>query len=385
MIYLDNNATTRVFEEIADVMRSYLVDRFANPASAMGEFEGVSRAIAAGKASMARHLGATEGDSIVITSGATEANNLAILGAARACSSRRHLIVSSVEHPSVLETVRHLEASGYRVTLLPVSRSGTVAPDQVSRMLSPDTLLVSVMLANNETGVIQPVGEIASVVKSYDPQVLVHTDATQAIGKWPVDLGGSLAAVDLLSFSAHKFHGPKAVGALFVRESVSIAPLFFGGGQQAGLRPGTENPAAVVGMAKAMEHMAARKQSLGAMQALRDRIESEVQVFIPGSLVLGAEGPRLPNTLNLFLPGVQATELVDKLASSGIAISNGSACSHGAQQPSHVLLAMGLSHADAQCCIRISLSVETTRSEIESLLQELGKACPRSEVAGLTA
>lgn len=385
MIYLDNNATTRVFEEVVDAMRPYLVDRFANPASAMGEFEGAGRAIAASKASMARHLGAAEGDSLVVTSGATEANNLAILGAARACPARRHLIVSSIEHPSVLETVRHLEALGYRVTLLPVSRQGTVAPDQVSRVLSPDTLLVSVMLANNETGVVQPVGEIADVVRNYDPHVLVHTDATQAIGKWPIDLGGRFAAVDLLSFSAHKFHGPKGVGALFVREGVAIAPLFFGGGQQAGLRPGTENPAAVVGMAKAMEQMVVRKQSLGGMQALRDQIESQVPVLVSGSLALGAESPRLPNTLNLFLPGVQATELVDKLASSGLAISNGSACSHGAQQPSHVLLAMGLTHAEAQCCIRISLSVETSRTEIESFLQELGKACPRREAAGLTA
>ncbi|OIR07382.1 cysteine desulfurase NifS [mine drainage metagenome] len=383
MIYLDNNATTRVFEEVADAMRPYLVDRFANPASAIGEFDGVGRAIAESKTSVARLLGAAEGGAIVVTSGATEANNHAILGAARACPSRRHLIVSSVEHPSVLETVRHLETSGYRVTLLPVSRAGAVAVNQVHQMLSPDTLLVSVMLANNETGVIQPVGEIADVVKNYDPHVLVHTDATQAIGKLPVDLGGGLAAVDLLSFSAHKFHGPKGVGALFVRESVPFAPLLFGGGQQGGLRPGTENPSAVIGMAKAMEYMAARKQSVGAMQSLRDRIESEVKMFVPGSLVLGAEVPRLPNTLNLFLPGVQSTELVDKLASCGIAISSGSACSHGALRPSHVLLAMGLGHTDAQCCIRISLSIETTRSEVESFLIELGKACPRNEAAGI--
>jgi cysteine desulfurase len=374
MIYLDNNATTRVFDEVADAMRPYLVARFVNPASAIGEFEGVGRAIASAKATLAKHLRAPDGNSIVVTSGATEANNLAILGAARACPSRRHLVISSIEHSSVLETVRHLELSGYVVTYLPVSPSGAVSPESVASALTRQTLLVSVMLANNETGVIQPLHEIANLVKGYNPRILVHTDATQAIGKLPVDLTGGLGSVDLLALSAHKFHGPKGVGALFVRDRETLAPLFFGGGQQAGLRPGTENPAAVIGMVMALTTMAAKTKRLEDTRTLRNLAEARARAFYPGATALGADIPRLPNTLNLCLPGVPAGELVDKLAARGVAISTGSACSHGAQRPSHVLLAMGLSHTAAECCIRISLSVETTRSEVESFLELLAEA-----------
>jgi cysteine desulfurase len=381
MIYLDNNATTRVFDEVAEAMRPYLVDRFANPASAIGEFEGVGRAIASAKASLAKHLGAPEGNSIVVTSGATEANNLAILGAARACPARRHMIVSAIEHPSVLETIRHLESSGYVVAYLPVSPTGRVSPGSVASTLTRQTLLVSVMLANNETGIIQPVSEIADLVKAYDPRILLHTDATQAIGKMPVDLAVSLASVDLLAFSAHKFHGPKGVGALYVRDTATIAPLFFGGGQQSGLRPGTENPAAVIGMAAALTLMAADTKRLEEVRALRDFAQSRVLAICPGAIALGADMPRLPNTLNLCLSGVPAGELVDRLAARGVAISTGSACSYGAQRPSHVLLAMGLSHAAAQCCIRVSLSVETTRTEVESFLELLAEALQPTEAA----
>jgi cysteine desulfurase len=230
------------------------------------------------------------------------------------------------------------------------------------------------MLANNETGVIQPLHEIANLVKGYNPRILVHTDATQAIGKLPVDLTGGLGSVDLLALSAHKFHGPKGVGALFVRDRETLAPLFFGGGQQAGLRPGTENPAAVIGMVMALTTMAAKTKRLEDTRTLRNLAEARARAFYPGATALGADIPRLPNTLNLCLPGVPAGELVDKLAARGVAISTGSACSHGAQRPSHVLLAMGLSHTAAECCIRISLSVETTRSEVESFLELLAEA-----------
>ena len=375
MIYLDNNATTRVLDSVEETMRPFLGVRYANPASAIGEFEGVGHAIACARSTIGRHLGLQDGSGLVITSGATEANNLAILGAARACPSRRHLVVSSIEHPSVLETVRHLQASGYIVTYLPVTSSCTVSSESVASALTEQTLLVSVMLANNETGVIQPVSEIAELVKGYDPRILVHTDATQAIGKIPIDLSGGLASVDLLALSAHKFHGPKGVGALFVRDPGAVAPILFGGGQQLGLRPGTENPAAVVGMATALTMMAANTSRLEDVGALRDETEARVLAMCSGATALGFGRSRLPNTSNLCLPGVHAGELVDRLAAQGIAISTGSACSHGAQRPSHVLLAMGLSHGDAQCCIRISLSIETSRAEIESFLQELEHNC----------
>jgi len=376
MIYFDNNATTRVFDEVAAAMRPYLVEHFANPASAIGEFDGVGRAIASAKATIAKLLQASDGSSVVVTSGATEANNLAIFGAARACSTRRHLVVSAIEHPSVLETARHLESSGYSVTFLPVSRSGVVSPGSVADALTPDTLLVSVMLANNETGVIQPVSEIADLVKARDPRILFHTDATQAVAKVPIDLTDSLASVDLLSLSAHKFHGPKGVGALWVRARETIAPLFFGGGQQGGMRPGTENPATLVGMSAALATVVSLKSSLREIRELRDDIQRRILAIYPSAFALGATVPRLPNTLSVCLPGTSGEDLVDRMAAEGIAISTGSACAHGARKPSHVALAMGMSHSQADCCIRLSLSVETTQREADALLDAITNLVP---------
>ncbi len=372
MIYLDNNATTRVLDEVADAMRPYLTEHFANPASAIGAFAGLPRAVASAKTTMARILGADNADQLVVTSGATESNNLAIQGAARANPRRRHLITSAVEHPSVLEVVSFLESTGYRVTRLPVTADGVVRPVDVQAALSPDTLLVSLMLANNETGVIQPVGKIARLVKDRHPAILVHTDATQAVGKISINLRDEFASVDLLSFSAHKFHGPKGVGALFVRDAISIAPILHGGGQQLGLRPGTENPAALIGMTTALAALTAQTGRYGAIEGLRNEIQRRILTLHPGAFALGAAVTRLPNTLSICLPGMEGGDLVDRSAAAGIAISTGSACAHGANKPSHVMLAMGLSHAHADCCIRVSLSVETTPRDAEAFLNVIG-------------
>lgn len=371
MIYFDNNATTRVLEEVADAIRPYLTVQFANPASAMGQFAGVSRDVAVAKSILAETLGAESGDQIVITSGATEANNLALLGAARANPRRRHLITSVIEHPSVLEVMAFMESTGYLVTRIPVAADGLVSPQDVQSALTADTLLVSIMLANNETGVIQPVGEIARLVKAYDTAILVHSDATQAVGKIPIDLRDDLSAIDLLSFSAHKFHGPKGVGALYVREADLIAPLFFGGGQQFGLRPGTENPASVIGMKAALVGLTSAHEPFISVSRLRDEIQRRILSLHVGAFALGVAPPRLPNTLSLCLPGIEGADLVDRLANLGIAISTGSACAHGANKPSHVVLAMGLSHAQADSCIRISLSIETTQHEADSLVDAI--------------
>jgi cysteine desulfurase len=368
MIYLDNNATTRGFEEVADAMRLYLGVRFANPASAIGEFEGIGRAIASAKSTVGKHLGLPDGNTLVITSGATEANNLAILGAARANPSRRHLAVSAVEHPSILEVARHLESTGYRLSILPVSAAGMVDANEVAKVVTSDTLLVSIMLANNETGVINPVKGLAERVKASDPDVLFHTDATQAVGRMPIDLTEELAGVDLLSLSAHKFHGPKGVGALFVRDRTRIAPILFGGGQQSGLRSGTENPASVVGMATALSHRGLSPAAFGRVRQLRDQLEIRLLKLAPTAFILGAGVPRLPNTSFLCLPGISGGDLVDHMAAEQIAISAGSACMHGAQSPSYVAMAMGLSHELAQACVRISLSIETTPAELEAFL-----------------
>jgi cysteine desulfurase len=371
MIYLDNNATTRVPEPVAEAMQPYLGVQFANPASAIGEFAGISRAVASAKSIVGRFLGLPDGNGIVVTSGATEANNLALLGAAQANPSRRHLIVSSVEHPSVLEVARHLESTGYRLTILPVSPDGLIDAEQLAREISQYTLLVSIMLANNETGVIQPVKALVERAKACDPEVLFHTDATQAVGRIPVDLTDELAAVDLLSLSAHKFHGPKGVGALFVRDADRIAPIMFGGGQQAGLRSGTENPAGVVGMAAAVSPPTFSSGNSARVQSLRDQFEVRLRELFPAAIVLGAGTPRLPNTSFFCLTGISAGEVIDHMAANGIAVSTGSACMHGAQSPSYVAMAMGLDHRQAQGCIRISLSQETTATEIHAFLESL--------------
>lgn len=372
MIYLDNNSTTRVLENVADAMRPFLTERFANPASAIAQFGGIAQTIQAEKNRLAKALGADDADQFVVTSGATESNNLALLGTARANRERRHLIVSSIEHPSVMEVCDRLRADGYRISMLPVNPEGTVDEPALDGMLSVDTLLVSVMLANNETGIIQPVGSVARAVKRRDPAVLIHTDATQAVGKMPIDLSGDLAEVDLLSLSAHKFHGPKGTGALFVRDTDILAPILFGGGQQNGLRAGTENPAGLVGMVTALMTLLADTQALARAAGLRRRLETGILGAFPSAFVLGGSANRLPTTLNVCLPDIDAEEFVDRMAARDIAISAGSACSYGARKPSYVALAHGLSYERAKSCIRLSLSIETTEQEVDLFLREFG-------------
>jgi cysteine desulfurase len=378
MIYFDNNSTTRVFESTLEAMRPYFTLDFTNPAAAIAQFGGIAKSMTAQKSILAKCLGADEAGQFVITSGATESNNLALFGAARRNANRRHIVISSIEHPSVMEAADQLRAEGYRLDILPISSHGVVQRDALQPLLCPDTLLVSVMLANNETGVIQPVRALTELIKEYDSSILVHTDATQAVGKVPVSLSGELSDVDLLSLSAHKFHGPKGIGALFVRDVDSIAPILYGGGQQNRLRPGTENPAALIGMISALSMLLASSAQLLQVGRLRDRLESGVLALCPGAHVLGGTVPRLLTTTNLCLPGFDAENLVDRFAVRGIAISAGSACSYGARKPSHVALAHGVSYDQAKSCIRLSLSIESTEQEVDRCLEafrdELG--CP---------
>lgn len=381
MIYLDNNSTTRVFERTAEAMLPYLTQQFANPASAMAHVNGITRTLQLEKKRLAKALGADSGDQFIVTSGATESNNLALAGAARANRARRHIVVSAIEHPSILETCEQLRKDGFRITHVPVDGQGIVDADALVNALAPDTLLVSVMLANNETGVIQPVGGIAGAVKKHDPLILVHTDATQAVGKIAVDLSDELGEVDLLSFSAHKFHGPKGTGALFVRDAELLAPLLHGGGQQHGLRAGTENIAAVVGMVVALTHLLSNLQRFADVSRLRTDLESRITRLYAGAFVLGAGAERLPNTGNICLPGMDAEDLVDKMAAADIAISAGSACSYGARKPSYVALAHGLSYDHAKSCIRVSLSVESNAQEVERFLEVLGELVNASVAA----
>jgi cysteine desulfurase len=370
MIYFDNNSTTRVFESTVDAMRPFLTECFANPASAIAHFCGIPQVIQVEKARLYKALGADSGNQFVITSGATESNNLALLGAARANPKKRNIVISSIEHPSVMEVCEILRADGYRISTLPVDPLfGRVDEGALVDTLSADTLLVSVMLANNETGVIQPLSALASAIKRYDPSILLHTDATQAIGKIPIDLSGDLAEVDLLSLSGHKFHGPKGTGALFVRDTDILAPILHGGGQQNGLRAGTESPAGIVGMVTALMTVLAASNALAGVEKLRNRLETGMLAICPGAFILGASAERLPTTVNICLPKIDAEEFVDLMAAKNIAISAGSACSYGARKPSYVALAHGLSYEQAKCCIRLSLSIESTKQEIDLFLQ----------------
>jgi cysteine desulfurase len=382
VIYFDNNSTTRVFESTVEAMVPYLTQQFANPASAVAHVNGVARVLQGQKSELARALGADSDQQLIVTSGATESNNLALTGAARANRARRHIVVSAVEHPSILKTCEQLRTEGYRITQVSVDRQGIVDVEALLSALSPETLLVSVMLANNETGVIQPVGGIADAVKKHDPRILVHTDATQAVGKIAVDLSGPLDEVDLLSFSAHKFHGPKGIGALFIRDAGLVAPLLHGGGQQQGLRAGTENPAAVVGMVAALTYLLDRSRGVADVAQLRFRLESRMIDAHPGAFVLGAEAERLPNTLNICLVGVDAETLVDRMAAANVAIAAGSACSYGARKPSYVALEYGLTYEQANSCVRLSLSVESTEQEVDRFLEVfadvMGCARPRT-------
>jgi len=374
MIYFDNNATTRVFDCVLDAMLPFFTDRYANSSSAIAQFCGIPQTLNLAKARICKALGVETTDQLLITSGATESNNLSIFGAAKANPQRRHIIASAIEHPSVLEIIEALRTNGYRISLLPTNSDGVVELDALAGLLASDTLLVSVMSANNETGVIQPVSELAKIVKETNPSVLFHTDATQAVGKIEINLSGDLSCVDLLSFSAHKFHGPKGTGALYIRNMDQVSPLFYGGGQQAGMRPGTENPAGVVGMAAAIAKVLTFSCAPKTMLELRARIEKGVFDIHPSAFVLGAAVERLPSTTNICLPGIQAEALVDQLAVQGIAISTGSACSYGAQSPSHVAIAQGLSYEKAKSCVRLSLSVESTENEVNLFLEAFPKA-----------
>lgn len=373
MIYFDNNSTTRVFDCVAEAMRPFLTERYANPASAIAQFCGIPQVIEGEKTRLCKMLVAESSDQFIITSGATESNNLAIFGVARANPSKHHIVTSSIEHPSVLEALERLRSDGYKITVLPVGAEGTVRTDKLAGVLSPDTLLVSIMLANNETGVIQPLRTLASIVKDRDPSIVFHTDATQAVGKIPVDLAADLADVDLLSLSAHKFHGPKGTGALFVRDLNSLVPILYGGGQQNGIRSGTENPAGLVGMVTALTRLLAHREWTAGIRDLRDALEEGILAAYPGAFILGASPERLPTTVTVCIPPIDAEELVDQMAVYGIAISAGSACSYGARRPSHVAMAHGLTYEQAKSCIRLSLSIESTQEEVNSFLRKFSE------------
>jgi len=375
-IYLDNSATTRLADAVKAAMLPYLAGAFGNPSSIHGGGRNAREAVAEARRQVAALIGARP-RRIVFTGGGSEADNLALKGIAFAHSDRRHLITSAIEHPAVLNTARFLERRGWRVTYLEVDGKGLVSPDSLRAALSVDTALVSIMMANNEVGTVQPIRELAAI--AHAAGALFHTDAVQAAGKIPVDV--QALDVDLLSLSAHKLHGPKGVGALYVRQGVELEPLIHGGFQEGRLRAGTENVAGIVGLGAAADLARRSLHETGTLQNLRDRLETGVRALIPKARLNGATDARLPNVLNLTLPDLRGESIVVAMDQRGIALSSGSACKSGSPDPTHVLLAMGRSPAEAHCAVRFSLSHQTGESDIEVALAALADVLHEMETA----
>lgn len=371
-IYLDYNATTPVADDVLDAMLPFFRDHFGNPNSEHAYGWAADEAVKQARERTARLIGATP-RTIAFTSGATEAVSLAIRGAGGTYGGRRHRIVTvQTEHKAVLATCEAMEREGYETVYLPVDRSGLLDLDALADALDDKTLLVSVMWANNETGVIQPVHEIAAL--AHEAGALMMSDATQAVGKVPVDVNA--AGVDLLALSAHKLYGPKGAGALYVRQRgprVQLQPQITGGDGEGGLRSGTTNVPGVVGLGAAAALAAGvLDEDAARISALRDRFEAGVLEAVPGTHVNGAEAPRLPNTSSLRFEGVRTSHLLPTLRD--VAASTGAACQTRTQEPSHVLIAMGLTPAQSFSTVRFSLGRPTTEAEVDAAIGHVAEA-----------
>ena len=364
-VYLDNNATTPVDPAVLDALQAALRDVFGNASSIHKEGQSARRRIEEARESVAALIGAAARE-IVFTSGGTESNNAAIFGAAR-----NHLVTTSIEHPSVLEPVEELARRGCAVTTVPPARNGVVKAEAVIAALRPETTLVAMMLANNETGIVQPVAEVARVCR--ERGIHLHCDAVQAAGKIDVDV--KALGADTLALSAHKLHAPKGIGAMFVRSGLSLERLVFGGAQERRRRAGTENVPLAIAFGVAAE-LARDPAPREAVRALRDRFEALVAPL--GGTVNGADAERLPNTSSVTFPGADGEGIVIGLDLAGIAVSTGAACSSGRIEPSHVLTAMGLSEDEARATVRVSLSRFTTGEDIDRAVGALREIVPRA-------
>jgi cysteine desulfurase len=368
-IYFDHNATTPVDPAVVETLTAVLRDDYGNASSVHHFGQQAKARLDDARTAVAALIGA-EASELVFTSGGTEADNFAIRGVAEALepTGRRHLIASAIEHEAVLNTLKALARRGWRTTLLPVDARGIVDPASLEAALTDETALVSVMHANNEIGTIQPIAELARIARSRG--TLFHTDAVQSVAKIPVNVAA--LGVDLLSLSAHKFNGPKGVGALWIRRGTRITATMTGGKHERNRRAGTENVPAIAGLGaaavRARTKLAAESQRLA---ALRDRLERAVLASVPGTAVNGAPEPRVPNTTNISFDGVEAESLLIALDLEGIAVSTGSACSSGTLEPSHVLRAMGLPTHRTQNSIRISLGAGNTDAEIDLFVEKL--------------
>jgi cysteine desulfurase len=370
-VYFDNNATTPILPEVFEAMRPYFAEHFGNASSIHHHGQETRAAVEHARESVAALLGCRSSE-IVFTSGGTEGDNFALAGLAGAGD---HIISSTIEHHAVLNSCKHLEAIGCEVTYVPVDGRGLVDPADVRRALRPHTKVISIMMANNETGVLQPVEEIGKIAKEAD--VYFHTDAVQAAGKVPIDV--KRIECDLLSISGHKMHAPQGVGALYVRKGTILQPMFYGGSHERSRRAGTENVPGIVALGKAAElaREALDRGDLTRMAAERDRIEQKILSEIEATGVNGQGAPRVPNTTNIYFDYIEGEALVIALDLKGLAVSTGAACSSGAIEPSHVLTAIGLRSERARASIRFSLGKQNTAEEVDFALDLLPKTVAR--------
>ncbi|MDA8173755.1 MAG: cysteine desulfurase family protein [Nitrospiraceae bacterium] len=371
MVYLDNNASTKPAPEVVEAVCRVLAGPYGNPSSAHTPGKEAKAIIEEARFEVARLIGAVP-EEIFFTSGGTESNNIAIFGAVGETGrEKKHVIASLIEHPAITNPLEYLKKAGVAITYLPVDRNGLVNPEALKEALTENTVLVTIMHANNETGVLQPIRELASIARGKG--VLFHTDAAQSVGKTPVNV--ERLGVDMLSLAGHKFHAPKGVGALYIRKCMQGKiknRVLFGAGHERGMRPGTENTPGIAGLAMACRIAQGVEQTAEKTEHLRDFLLAFLKDAIAGIAVNGAGAVRLPNTLNVRIPGADASELVLALADS-VAFSAGSACHEGGKSASKVLKAMGLTDDEAFCSVRISLSRYTTREELKEAVALLQK------------
>lgn len=368
MIYFDNNATTPLSPTVKKYFSDCLAD-FGNASTLYSLGQSAEQLLELSRLRVAQALSASVGE-IIFTSGGTESNNLAIKGFAYANRGQgNHLITSAIEHPSVLNVFNYLQRKGFLVTYLPVSKTGVVEPEVLAAAIRPETILVSIMAANNETGMIQPIKDLVAIAKNKNPEIVFHTDAVQAVGKIPVSVADW--QVDLLSLSGHKFHAPKGVGALYVRRGVRLEPLCEGGSQERGLRPGTEPVPLIAALGLAISEAVEQLPLYSQLHELKKQLLGSIQRMRPDTVLNGTLEKSLPNTLNISIPGLNAEAAVLELDQQGICVGNGAACSSGKNEPSYVLKAMGLSSQLCLATLRISISRFTTCEDIENTIKVL--------------
>lgn len=366
-VYLDNAATTKVLPEIAEAMCKVMVEAYGNPSS-IHSFSNEPKAIMEKARGQVARLINAQPEEIIFTGGGSEGDTMLVAGIARAKAKQgKHIITSSVEHHAVLHTCAQLEKEGFRVTYLPVDADGLVDPADVEAAITPETTLISIMYANNEVGTIMPIRAIGAIARKHG--IVFHTDAVQATGHIPVDVVAD--NIDLLTLTAHKFHGPKGIGAVYIKKGIYVPNLVFGGGQERGLRPGTENTAGMLGLGMAAELAQKQLPLQTKVEALRDKLIYGITTKIPEVKLNGHPALRLPNNVNVSIKYIEGESLLLLLDMAGIAASSGSACTSGSLDPSHVLLAMGLKHETAHGSLRLTLSDETTEAEVDYVIEKL--------------